>query len=353
MPEVSDVHRPSDRSHAGRGRAASLVIVGALHVDELTWPIGPLVPNASNPVRRERRIGGVGANVARAATMAVARSAALAATANTAPVAARVDARASRSAVHGRDVVMIAALGDDADATWLVASLVADGVDVRRHTVDGRASGRYTVVHDERGELFVGLADTTVAETLDAAAVRARLAGTEAAALVLDANLDAACLSALLARTDTADDAPRVALAVSPAKAMRLGPFLSAVDLLFCNRREAAALGGLDTRAPIAALGDALLALGSTRFVLSDGADAVLVHTPESRTLVPVPPLDVGRSVNGAGDALAGATLVRWLDDGDLAAAVREAGLPAAAGVLGDTSRAELTSIPDTPETPR
>ena len=295
MPETAPMPAPP----------APLVVVGALHVDELLWPLGTLAPRASNPVRRERRAGGVGANVARAAAGA-----------------------------GSRDVVLVAALGDDGDAAWLRAELAADGVDVVARVVEGCASGRYTVVHDEGGELFVGLAETGLAEALGAADVRTRLPGAFAA-LVLDANLGADCIGALLNGARSGDaGAPRVGLAVSPAKARRLVPGLASLDLLFCNRREAAALGGLDVGAPVESLADALGAVGAARFVLSDGAAAVLVQAPEGRVRVPVPTVAVAGSVNGAGDALAGATLARWLDGVALVDAVRDAGLPAAAGIV-------------------
>ena len=95
----------------------------------------------------------------------------------------------------------------------------------------------------------------------------------------------------------------------------------------------------MDVAAPLGTLADALATLGSRRFVLSDGAAAVLVQDIASRERVAVAPIAPGaassvRSVNGAGDALAGATLARWLDGRSLAAAVREAGLPAARDIL-------------------
>ena len=307
---------------------APLVLVGALHVDELVWPEDALVARASNPVRRTQRPGGVGANVARAA----ARTGAL-------PVA------------------LVAATGDDDDARRLVASLAEAGVDCRAVAVPGRPSGRYTAVHDADGELFVGLADTGLAETLDAATVRTRLDDIDPLALVVDTNLSGGCIDDLLA-ADAARAVgangrrvPRVALAVSPAKAARLATTARSIDLLFCNRREAAALGARATDAPLERHADALLAAGFARFVLSDGAAPLLVQTPAARTAVTVPPLPRARSVNGAGDALAGATLGRWLapkraagepvrvveplDDATLADAVRTAGLPAAAAALG------------------
>lgn len=293
-------------------------MIGALHVDELVHPLRELVPRASNPVRREHRAGGVAANVARSARR-----------------------RARASADAGREVVLVTALGDDADGEWLRATLRDEGVDCRARRLADRPSGRYTVVHDARGELHLGLADTGIVETLSATSVRAALDELRPAALVLDANLSGDCLGELLGGRPAApgDDplagVPRVAMAVSPDKAARLTGRLGRIELLFCNRREAAALTGLGVDAPLDALSDALGALGTRRLVLSDGAAPLLVRDGERRTRIAVPPVTGALvSVNGAGDALAGATLVQLLAGGDLAAAVRESGLPAAREIL-------------------
>ena len=158
---------------------------------------------------------------------------------------------------------------------------------------------------------------------------------------MLDVNLSTDCLGELIDERspapgeDPLGEAPRVAMAVSPDKASRLAGRLGRIELLFCNRREAAALADLDTDVALDALADGLVTLGSRRFVLSDGAAPLLVQDGERRTCVAVPPVAGAlASVNGAGDALAGATLVHVLAEGDLAAAVRESGLPAAREIL-------------------
>ena len=245
--------------------------------------------------------------------------------------------------------MLVSAIGDDADGGRLHAALRGEGIDCRALRLAGRRTGSYAAVHDASGELYIGLADTGVVESLSAAAVLDALDGIRPAALVLDANLSPDCLRTLLAAPSPApstddvprldahrlDEVPRVALAVSPDKALRLSSRLRELDLLFCNRREAAALAGLPVPAPLDALADALVALGVHRIVLSDGDAPLIVHEGERRASISVPPLAAApASVNGAGDALAGATLAHWLDADDLEAAVRESGLPAARETL-------------------
>ena len=64
-------------------------------------------------------------------------------------------------------------------------------------------------------------------------------------AILCDANLPAAALERLVA---LAAGKPVFAIAISPAKAVRLAGVLPALACLFMNRREAAALAGVARR---------------------------------------------------------------------------------------------------------
>ena len=312
-----------------------LVAVGALNVDLVFRLTGPVRERASNVATLERRVGGVAANVAR--SYAAERDAALA-------------SGATRPAPDGP--VLACAVGDD-----LVPPCA--GVELLAVTRPGAAGSTYAAVLDAGGELRLGLAATDVVETLTAEEVRARLGGRRAGAWLVDANLSAACLAGLAERAasvrgpgdgpDGSSAAPFAAMAVSPEKALRLAPLASLVDCLFCNRREAAALTGAGTDAPLATLARALRDLGWRRAVLTDGPAPLAVVEPDGTTVLDVPPApapgpapdapgpDDGPGVNGAGDALAGATLVHWLAGAPLADAVARAGLPAAARHLDPT----------------
>jgi sugar/nucleoside kinase (ribokinase family) len=132
-------------------------------------------------------------------------------------------------------------------------------------------------------------------------------------------------------------------MAVSPSKALRLRNIASHIDLLFCNRREAAALIANDPRAAefhdvrrpsIDQLGRDLQQLGFSQFVLSDGPAPVLVTSHTEKQQIQVPELNRQRSVNGAGDAMAGATLGAWITGMTLPQAVLKLGLPMAARVV-------------------
>ncbi len=269
-----------------------LVAVGALNVDLVFRLTGPVAMRASNVAGLERRTGGVAANVARAF---------------------------AREAPHGPRPLLVAAIGDDAPPG-------CEGVELLPVHRPG-PSPTYAAVLDADGELHLGLAATELVETLEAADVLERIDASTP--MLVDANLAPVCLTALAATNRTL-----VAMATSPEKALRLATIAARVDCLFCNRREAAALVDAAPDSPLDTLADVLTARGWRRYVLTDGPAALLVVEPGERTTVPVPRRTSVGTVNGAGDALAGAALVHWLAGTPLHRAVAEAGLSAAARIL-------------------
>ncbi len=126
---------------------------------------------------------------------------------------------------------------------------------------------------------------------------------------VIDANLPAATLAFLV---DTAATSGRAiaAIAVSPAKAVKLMPLLDRLTLLFATRREAAALLGRDDDpgVPTRSLAAMLADRGVARVVVTDSADPLAAAAGGEVHAFPPFPAHV-RSVNGAGDALAAGTL--------------------------------------------
>ncbi|NND91101.1 MAG: hypothetical protein HKN42_09580, partial [Granulosicoccus sp.] len=201
--------------------------------------------------------------------------------------------------------------------------------------IPGQSTGRYSAIMDNTGELFIGLSDVGVAEHLDPALPGPCEAGEPGRALLMDANLSETCLQALSERAASLG-LPTAAMSVSPAKSVRLLSIASELQLLFCNRREAIALA--DPRLPVDTdldvLADTLLARGFNQFVLTDADSPVLVQTPSLRERLSVPTFTRTEHVNGAGDALAGASFAAWCTGSDLPDAVRRQGLPAAARIL-------------------
>lgn len=232
-------------------------------------------------------------------------------------------------------VAFAAAIGTDAVATQLENTLLEAGIQPCLQYLQGCMTGRYIAVLEPDGELYIGLSDVALAESLDATRVPLRTEQYTCQALLMDANLSQHCLNTL-SQLASAAGIIQAAMSVSPAKTMRLLGMASSLDLLFCNRREAIALAAADfpVDAPVDQLADALLDRGFRQFVLTDATSPVVVHTQDTRHYVPVPELDSASSVNGAGDALAGATFAAWCAGTELADAVQSFGLPLAARVV-------------------
>ena len=162
--------------------------------------------------------------------------------------------------------------------------------------------------------------------------------------MVLDANLSQACLIEIFSSLDThyENRVPLFALAVSPLKAVRYLPKAEQIDVLFCNRREAAALTQLDWQTDLKLLADALLKLKFNSFVITDGGNPMLVQEQQLRTSIAIPPVHISKNVNGAGDALAGATIASLILGQTLAQAAQNTGLSAARMVLNGESEPPL-----------
>lgn len=286
-----------------------LLIIGAVHIDDIAKPESALVPLASNPVRWSQHIGGVAANAACSAARTIDDS-------------------------HSLSVEFLAAVGDDANATRLVQTLNALNVKTQFKQFEHAVTGRYTAVMNYDGELYIGLSDVSLAEELTESMVDELTDWSGVAAVLLDANLSQQCLldiSSVAARHNV----PVAAMSVSPVKTQRLLALAENIDLLFCNRREASAmLSHADNSASLDTLADGLSALGFSNMILTDGHSPVLVRHGGETTHISVKHIECTHHVNGAGDALAGATFVAWANGMNLAESLEKSGLPASAHIV-------------------
>ena len=250
-------------------------------MDHAAATFAPPVLGASNPGLSRTSPGGVGLNVAR------------------------------DLARLGRPVRLVTRVGADADGGAVSAAARADGVDAASISVSRSArTATYRAAFDDRGGLIIGIADMAVMDEVTPAAVSEAAAGSPSDhAFVIDANLPAATLAFLVEAAAMSGRAV-AAIAVSPAKAVKLTPLLDRLTLLFATRREAAALLGRPDDAAVAtrSLAAMLAARGAARVVVTDSGDPLAAASGSEVHLFPPFPAHV-RSVNGAGDALAAGTL--------------------------------------------
>ncbi|TIO33980.1 MAG: carbohydrate kinase, partial [Mesorhizobium sp.] len=194
----------------------NILALGGAHIDRRGKVSGPYVPAASNPgIMREDVGGGV--------------------------------FNALRSIVkRGVSASLLSVRGGDAAGEAVASAIDEAGIADLSAVFLDRTTPSYTALIDSEGELIVGFADMGLYDLAFPKQIRrakVREAIAEADAILCDANLPTAALERLVAQ---AGDRPVFAIAVSPAKVVRLAPLLGNLSLLFMNRREAAALAGAD-----------------------------------------------------------------------------------------------------------
>ena len=290
-----------------------LLAVGGAHVDRRGQVTGPFAPGASNPGRMREDVGGGAFNALR------------------------------NAAQRGIDCSLMSVRGaDSAGENVARAILQANIRDLSAVFLD-RATASYTALIDRDGDVIAGLADMELYEIVFAKQLRRSKARDEIAdadAVLCDANLPAAALERLAA---LARGKPLFAIAISPAKAVRLAGMLGSISCLFMNGREAAALSATPELASPIELARRLRSLGLSSGVITRGSAPVTGFDPDGTfSIMPPNPRSMA-DATGGGDALAGVTIAAMMHGMPLRAALREG---IAAAVLTIASPQAVTDIP-------
>ncbi|HEY6630780.1 MAG TPA: carbohydrate kinase family protein [Rhizobiaceae bacterium] len=289
-----------------------ILAVGGAHVDRRGQMTSPFVPGASIPGTMREDVGGGAFNALRTAVQ------------------------------RGAKGAMLSMRGGDAAGETVARAIAAAGIlDLSAVFLD-RATPSYTALLDSAGDVVAALADMQLYEMafpkqLRRAKMREEIAAADA--VFCDANIPAAGLQRLAA---LAEGKPLFAIAISPAKAVRLADVLPALACLYMNRREAAALAGMGGDDPAGAVVDRLRAQGLTRGVITQGGQPTIGFDAFHILSVAPPAPKRVADVTGAGDALAGATTVALLDGKPFGEALREGMAAALLALESATSVPEL-----------
>ncbi len=287
-----------------------VVVVGGTNMDVVARTSAPLVPATSNPGHTRISPGGVGRNIA------------------------------ACLGLLGAPVRLLSAVGDDAfgdEALRVTAACGADVGAVRR--VPG-ATGTYTAVLDDRGELVAAVSDMEIIDRLELDTLHLD----DAALVVVDGNLAHAQAARVMAAAAEAD-VPVAFEPVSVAKAARLADLVRDLFLVTPNNDELAALTGrtaADWQGSVTVLHDR----GVEHVWLRTGAEGSWMCSrglePVHLSAVPATVVDV----TGAGDAMLGAWVAAWLRGADPVEAAR-AGHRAAAATIESphTVRPDLAAV--------
>jgi pseudouridine kinase len=281
--------------------------IGAANLDRKLRSLAGIALHTSNPASQSESFGGVARNIA------------------------------ENLARLGTAVALLTATGKDSSGAALLAHAQSLGIDTGGTLqVDDLASGTYTAVLDQDGEMVVALADMALYDRLDAAFIDGRQARIAASALVVaDLNLPLEAVDAVVAQARRVD-APLVLVAVSEPKMARLPRDLSGVRLLIMNRGELAARVGrelgseteLDAAvAEVRAQGvrDLIVTRGAEGVMYTRGGDIVRLYAHGAEVV----------DVTGAGDAFAAAVCWSLLQDADDLELACRRGLKLSALTLG------------------
>jgi pseudouridine kinase len=290
-----------------------ILAVGGAHVDRRGRMTSPFVPGASIPGSMREDVGGGAFNALRTAVQ------------------------------RGANGALMSMRGGDAAGDAVARAIAQAGISDLSAVFLDRATPSYTALLDSEGDVVAALADMALYEIafpkqLRRAKLREEMAAADA--VLCDANIPAAGLQRL---ATLGEGKPIFAIAISPAKAVRLTDTLPALACLYMNRREAAALAGMGGDDPAGVIIGRLRMLGLARGVITQGSQAAIAFDAFHVLAVAPPAPRKIADVTGAGDALAGAMTVALLNGEPFGEALREGIAAALLAVESPTSTPALS----------
>ena len=259
-----------------------ICVIGAVNVDISGTPDSTYVPGDSNPGHVRLTLGGVGRNIA------------------------------ENLCRLGRRVVMITALGEDANAQMVRQGCREHGIDLSHSLTvrEGRTS-TYLCLNDEQGEIVGAVSDMGIYEAITPDFLRTRLDVINRAALVVaDANLTEEALSFIGENVTV----PVFADPVSTPKCRHLTGVLKIAAGIKPNRPEAALMTGVEIRTDddLAAAAKVFHEMGVQNVFISLGGRGVFYDNGEENGVMPVFAGDI-LNTNGCGDAFLAAAADGYL----------------------------------------
>nr|WP_229224139.1 carbohydrate kinase family protein [Duganella sp. SG902] len=256
-----------------------VLCLGAANLDRKLRTIAAMQLGTSNPATAEEVYGGVARNIA------------------------------ENLARLNLPTALLTALGDDAAGRGLQEHAERAGIDTRGSLkLQDAATGTYTAILDDKGELVVALADMALYDRITPDFLASRQPQRAAAAMtVADLNLPADSIAVLL---DSArqDNVPLVIVAVSQPKMARLPQDLRGLRLLILNRGELETRAGraLPTEADVRAACREVQAQGARDVIVTCGGQGVY-HTRDGELVWLAAHQVEVVDVTGAGDAFSAA----------------------------------------------
>ena len=278
-----------------------ILVLGGAHVDRRGRISGATADGASNPGSWFEEAGGGGFNAAR------------------------------NLARLGFEVTMISPRGGDPTGEMVSEAADLAGVNDRPFIFLDRKTPSYTAIIERDGNLVIALADMDlyrmfVPRRLSIRSVRDAFAATDM--ILFDANLPEETLVSITTRARTLGK-PVAAIAISPAKAVKLKACIDGIDYLFLNEAEATALTGERPENPVhwpSLLGD----IGLRGGVVTRGQRDLIAFSAGHVTALQPAHVEHVSDVTGAGDSLASGVIAALMRGLPMSEAIREGAAAAA-----------------------
>ncbi|MFV0321108.1 MAG: PfkB family carbohydrate kinase [Alphaproteobacteria bacterium] len=247
------------------------VVIGAANMDLYGQSQNPLISEESNIGTLKISAGGVGRNIA------------------------------ENLALLGTKTIFLSAVGDDIWGQELLRQTQQSGVDTSYCLkLNGKKTSSYLSIHQPDGEMAVALNDMSIVQQIDADYLKTHHGLIiDANIVIIDANLSGDALAYLFSLNLPFTMADPVSL----AKAQRLKPYLSQIQLLKPNRTEAKYLADVhQSLGDIKAVSQKLHDIGVKYSFISCGVDGAVTNDGKNIDYLPVINKQ-NNNVTGAGDA--------------------------------------------------
>ncbi|WP_070119582.1 carbohydrate kinase [Bacillus marinisedimentorum] len=254
-----------------------ITCIGGSNVDRKSWIHGDIQWGTSNPVTSKKAKGGVARNVA------------------------------ENLGRLGMPVSLLTVVGEDPDGEWLLDSS-KEHMDISpSYSIHEAATGSYTALLDESGDMIVALADMGIYDRIEDSDIDRRWNILAASSFVMiDTNFSSEVISHVIKRCGQSN-VPLCVAPVSAPKVKKLPHRLEGITLLAANRDEIEAMTGitLENEEDFKKAAASLFSRGVENVVITFGKKGLFYFDRSaSYGRLQAPSLKKIREVTGAGDAL-------------------------------------------------
>ncbi|WP_052330279.1 carbohydrate kinase family protein [Virgibacillus sp. MSP4-1] len=271
-------------------KKAPIVCVGGGNVDKKLYITEKVMAQTSNPVKSSRNVGGVARNIS------------------------------ENLGRLGEEVVFLSAAGDDPEWKY-IDELSSPFMNVNYVTkFKNEPTGSYTAVLDNRGDLYIALADMDIFDSITPEMLLKNVdVLTEAKCIVVDMNCPGETIE-FLCQFAAEHHIPLVIIPVSSPKMKRLPKDLTAVSWLIVNKHETETFLDMNihSQEDWEHSVKRWLELGVQNVIVTNGSEGVVtgVKNGAIRYFPAVETPEVV-DVTGAGDSFCSAVIYSWLQNKD------------------------------------